>query len=197
MAYFRCGNGGGSGGGEIGGTATNADISYGKTVTKDGVAVLTGSMPNNGTVTQTLDCGESYTIPAGQHSGSGTVTANSLASQTSIDGDKIPIDASHIPVGYQGWAQGSKITGTGEFPTGTITKTITISGSAGWRDAGNGTRVRLYTQSLTFTLTYNTETDTWGIVRSGGNIRADSQKYDSGDWNGDSYQTLAPSATIT
>lgn len=44
---------------------------------------ITGTMANRGAVSQTLNAGGSYTIPAGYHNGSGKVTANSLSSQTS------------------------------------------------------------------------------------------------------------------
>ena len=44
---------------------------------------ITGTMTNQGTKTSSLNCGSSYTIPAGYHNGSGKVTANNLASQTS------------------------------------------------------------------------------------------------------------------
>ena len=67
----------------------------------------TGSMPNRGAVSQTLNAGGSYTIPAGYHNGSGKVTANSLSSQTSATASNI-----RILNGYTAWVNGSKITGT-------------------------------------------------------------------------------------
>lgn len=60
--------------------AVAADILYGKVAhsynSSTGKAVeVTGTMPNVGTVTQTLNTSTtSYTIPAGKHSGSGTVS---------------------------------------------------------------------------------------------------------------------------
>lgn len=55
-------------------TAGESDVLTGKIiVTADG-SVVPGSMPNNGTVSRTLDsAGPSYTVPKGYHSGSGTV----------------------------------------------------------------------------------------------------------------------------
>ncbi len=55
-------------------TAGEADVLTGKIiVTADG-SVVPGSMPNNGTVSKTLDAAStSYTVPKGYHSGSGTV----------------------------------------------------------------------------------------------------------------------------
>ena len=43
---------------------------------------LVGTMPNNGSVSKSLDCGGSYTIAEGYHDGTGKITANSLSSQT-------------------------------------------------------------------------------------------------------------------
>lgn len=66
----------------------------------------TGSMPNRGAVTQALNAGGSYTIPNGYHNGSGKITANSLASQTSATAT-----AGYIYSGKTAWVNGSKITG--------------------------------------------------------------------------------------
>lgn len=68
---------------------------------------LTGSMANRGAVTSSLNCGGSYTIPAGYHNGSGKVTANSLSSQTSATAT-----AAQILSGKTAWVNGSKLTGT-------------------------------------------------------------------------------------
>lgn len=53
------------------------DVLSGKVIVDATGASVTGTMPNNGTVTRTLDAtngNQSYTIPAGKHSGSGTVS---------------------------------------------------------------------------------------------------------------------------
>lgn len=68
---------------------------------------ITGTMVNRGAVEKTLNCGSSYTIPKGYHDGSGKVTANSLAAQTSATAA-----ASAIQAGKTAYVNGSKITGT-------------------------------------------------------------------------------------
>ena len=57
-------------------TATRADVLAGKTtVTTDSAdAVVQGTMPNNGAVSQTIGINGSYTIPAGYHNGQGRVS---------------------------------------------------------------------------------------------------------------------------
>lgn len=57
------------------GNAVEADVLAGKTFSNSSGTGKTGTMVNNGAVSQTLDGGQSYTIPAGYHNGSGVVTA--------------------------------------------------------------------------------------------------------------------------
>lgn len=67
----------------------------------------TGTMVNRGAANQTLNAGQSYTIPAGYHNGEGKVTANSLAGQTAgtaVAGDIYP--------GKTAWVNGAQVTGT-------------------------------------------------------------------------------------
>ena len=84
-----------------------SDLLSGKTANNSDGEIVTGTMPNKGAVTATLNCGGSYTIPAGYHNGSGKVTANSLASQTGANAG-----AGDILSGKTAWVNGSKITGT-------------------------------------------------------------------------------------
>lgn len=100
--------GGGAGTGSDDCTASKAQVLVGYTaVTRDsGDEAAAGSMPNNGGQSGTLNCGQSKVIPAGYTSG-GTVTANSLASQTS--GTAV---ANQISSGKTAWVNGAKVTGT-------------------------------------------------------------------------------------
>ena len=94
------------------GNATAAQILTGKTALVGGKSV-TGTMTNQGAVAPSaLNAGGSYTIPAGYHNGSGKVTANSLANQTKVDSGKTAVTAATMLTGYQGWVNGSKISGT-------------------------------------------------------------------------------------
>lgn len=68
---------------------------------------VTGTMPNNGAVNETLAAGGSYTIPAGYHNGEGSVAAQSLASQTPGTAT-----AADIMQGETAWVNGAQVTGT-------------------------------------------------------------------------------------
>ena len=89
------------------GTATASEVLTGYTFTNSSSVGASGSMKNNGAVSQSLNAGGSYTIPAGYHNGSGKVTANSLASQTAGTAT-----AGQILSGQTAWVGGSKVTGT-------------------------------------------------------------------------------------
>ena len=89
-----------------GATAADGDVLSGKTYWKDGAKRI-GTMANQGAKTAALNAGGSYAIPAGYHNGSGKVTANSLASQTSANAA-----AGHILSGKTAWVNGVKVTGT-------------------------------------------------------------------------------------
>ena len=103
---------------------------------------LTGIMEDNGAVSQTLNAGGSYTIPAGYHNGSGKVTGNSLASQTSANAA-----AGDIASGKTAWVNGAKVTGTLVVPTG-ITLTNTGKRLSNRSDLGN----QRFWQSITGTM---------------------------------------------
>lgn len=77
-------------------TATAGDVLATKVIVDATGASVTGTMPNVGTVTRTLDAttgNQSYTIPAGKHSGSGTVSIvleNKSATPTTSSQDITP-----------------------------------------------------------------------------------------------------------
>ena len=73
-----------------------------------GGKLVTGTMTNRGAINSSLNCGQTYTIPIGYHNGTGKVTANSLASQTSATAT-----ANNLSNGVTAWVNGVKITGNG------------------------------------------------------------------------------------
>ena len=81
-------------------------------------------MTNNGSISQSLNAGESYTIPKGYHDGTGKVTVNTLSSQTSATAG-----ASNILSGKTAWVNGSKITGTMTNKSGKIVAATTVTES--------------------------------------------------------------------
>ena len=103
-------------------TATATDMLSGKTAYVNGAKVI-GTMANRGAVSQALNAGGSYTIPSGYHNGSGKVTANSLASQTSATAT-----AAHILSGQTAWVNGNKLTGT-MTNNGAVTSSLNAGGS--------------------------------------------------------------------
>lgn len=88
------------------GTAIDNDVVEGKTAWVNGV-MITGTIPNKGPIGATINCGGSYTIPAGYYATGGTVTASSLASQTVADAV-----AGDILSNKTAWVNGTKIVGT-------------------------------------------------------------------------------------
>lgn len=89
---------------------------------------VNGGMASNGAMNAALNAGASKTIPAGYTSG-GTVTANSLASQTDASAA-----AGDILTGKTAWVKGSKVTGSmatqagGTYKSTTANQTISCSG---------------------------------------------------------------------
>ncbi len=93
---------------ELNGDAVDSQVLAGKTFySTNPKNKRTGSMVNQGNVSQTLNAGESYNVPSGYHNGSGKVIANSLVSQTPGTAT-----ASRLMNGDTAWVNGSKLTGT-------------------------------------------------------------------------------------
>lgn len=70
-----------SGGGGAAGDAVAADVLSGKTFSNAQATGISGTMVNNGAVSGSATPSQPYTIPAGYHNGSGTVTANAAFSE--------------------------------------------------------------------------------------------------------------------
>ena len=117
------------------GTTSADKVLAGETFSTENDTDLVGTMPNKGAVTASLNCGGSYTIPAGYHNGSGRITANSLASQTSANAT-----AGNIIRGKTAWVNGNKITGTATIKSlggitaarGTISPSYDLTDYEGW-----------------------------------------------------------------
>ena len=87
-------------------TATSADILDGYINTNINAELIAGSITNREAISQSLNASGEYTIPAGYHDGSGKITANTLASQTSADAT-----AGNILDTITAWVNGSQVTG--------------------------------------------------------------------------------------
>ncbi len=87
-------------------TAAAADILSGKTAYLAN-GKTTGSMPNNGGISQSLNAGNSFTIPVGFHDGNGVVKASPLSEQTSGTAA-----SSDIISEKTAWVNGAKVTGS-------------------------------------------------------------------------------------
>ena len=126
-------------------TATAAQILSGQTAYVNG-SKITGTMANQGAKTSSLNCGGSYTIPAGYHNGSGKVTANSLASQTSATAG-----ASDIASGKTAWVNGGLITGSGKILIKSGMDTNTINATMFGTDVYSPSVLQLHKNAFNFT----------------------------------------------
>lgn len=89
-------------------TAGAGDVLANKVIVNAKGETVAGTMPNNGAVAPAaLAAGGSYTIPAGYHNGSGTVTAQNLASQT-----QGTATADDMLKSKTAWVNGGQVTGT-------------------------------------------------------------------------------------
>lgn len=87
-------------------TAVSKDVLDSKTCWVNGVEII-GTMPNNNAQKMLVDCDEAYTIPEGYHNGEGTVTGNSLSSQTVATAT-----SDDIIDGKTAYVNGEELTGT-------------------------------------------------------------------------------------
>ena len=155
-------------------TANAAQLLSGYTAYARG-SKISGSMANRGAVTSTLNCGNSYTIPAGYHNGSGKVTANSLASQTPATAT-----AAQILSGYTAWVNGSKLTGTAANYAYAV-KTFSL----GTREQLAITTKTIFGSSKTLELLvglYTTNGSTWRCSSTYTRLHGYSEAYDISYW---------------
>ncbi|MDE6993267.1 MAG: hypothetical protein K2P41_02400 [Lachnospiraceae bacterium] len=156
------------------GNATASQVLAERTFTNSVGSGQTGTMPNRGAVSQTLNCGGSYTVPAGYHSGSGKVTANSLASQTSANAA-----AANISSGKTAWVNGVKVTGTGADNTTNYNNGYSAGRTQGRNDVKNSPNsYGLYTKTqydANYTGGYNA-----GVTAADGRVNVNSVNYKTG-----------------
>lgn len=160
-------------------TAGTGHILTGKTAYAGGKKI-TGTMPDQGAKTASLNCGGSYTIPAGYHNGSGKITANSLASQTGATAQ-----AQHILAGQTAWVNGSRVSGNAVCTSGINLKELYSFSALGdvhnrsksiYRGGfGGGTLFNYYTSKSKATKTINGTVYSMGCVA----FDTDIKKYNS------------------
>ena len=121
-------NKGSSGGTDVSGvTATAGDVLSGKVIVDSSGQEVTGTMPDNGAVSQTVTANGDVSIAEGYHNGSGKITVN-VEGGASIptDGDAASGDVLSGKTFYSG---GSKKTGT--MKTVLFTNTIDVDKTTG------------------------------------------------------------------
>lgn len=139
---------------ELTGDATNDKVLEESTYyNTDLYTKQTGTMPNKtGWNSKNINAGSTVTIPKGYHDGSQTVTAKTLAAQTAVDSGKTAVGAAQMLTGYQGWVNGTKVSGT-MANKGAVTATLNCGGSynipAGYHNgAGKVTANSLSSQTV-------------------------------------------------
>ncbi len=133
------------------GTAADSQVLDGKTYyNTDAKTLRTGKMPERGAQKASLNCGQSCTILDGHHNGAGTVTANSLASQTGVQNGKSAAGAAHILNGYGAWVNGTWVNG-GMASNGAMNAALNAGASktipAGYTSGGTVTANSLASQT--------------------------------------------------
>ena len=104
------------------GDAVPVNVLQGKTFSNSTATGLQGSMVNNGTLTTVIKAGETQLLSQGYYSG-GSITAETLANQTTVQSGSTAAAAPQILAGYQAWVNGSSVVGT--MPNnGTLISTI-------------------------------------------------------------------------
>ena len=119
--------------------------------------LVEGTMANNGAVSATLVAGESHTIAAGYHNGTGKITAAALSGQTPGTAT-----AEHILKDKTAWVGGVELTGT-MANNGAVSATLAANGTytipAGYHD-GTGKVSQSLTTKAAATITPGTTDQT-------------------------------------
>ena len=167
-------------------TAVAGDVLANKTIVNAAGQTVAGTMPNNGSVSKTLDATEdnqSYTVPAGYHNGSGSVgivleektatpsasaqnitpTAGKVLSKVTVSaipaiyGDATNADAAAANI-LAGKKAVIKVDGAASLVTGSMTNNGAISGSIDGLTTTSYTVPAGYTSGGTVSLTGDIET---------------------------------------
>lgn len=112
---------------------------------------LTGTMPNNGSVTEIINTqGGTYTVPAGYHDGSGVVTANITAGSATTPATTKQQSAPTFS------KSGDVITASVAATSVSVTPTV----SAGYVSSGTAGTITMSANSATYTIQTETKTAT-------------------------------------
>lgn len=117
------------------GDATVADVLATKTFSNADSVGLVGTMTNNGAVSGVATPSQPYTIPAGYHNGSGTVTASGVSSVLAASGDYIYTNSLSTSLALDIGTSSGTITNTNGY-NATIINTANIT-SVAQSQAGN------------------------------------------------------------
>lgn len=149
-------NQGTSGGTDVSGvTATAEDVLAGKVIVNSSGQEVTGTMTNNGAVSQTVTSNGDVSIAKGYHNGNGKITVN-VEGGTSIPTDGTAT-AANVLKGKTFYSGGSKKTGT--MPTVTLgNPTISIDSATGKITSTASTSGSGYIGDAEATNTYNLPT---------------------------------------
>ena len=178
------------------GTAVASNVLTGKTFTNSSGVGISGTMQNNGAVSQTLAVNGTYTIPAGYHNGSGKVT-QSLTTKAATTYRAKTSDQTIAAGQYLNGAQTIKKVEHSGLTAANIVKgkTITISsnGSNLWSVTGtasnaefnfnivNGTSQPSSPTTNTIWINTSTAIGEWMIAKTAPSARRDGSALQTGD----------------